>query len=1038
MTDQLDPRDDVLAFVGQRPALASAPLGAIAAAAIRGGSAIGRGVLAVRAERDPDALCELARTLAMRPGEPGDLDAALELYDRARAGAGGRMTELHRGLHLRLAVRSGDRERVERLLADGDRLPAGLASAVRAELSHAADGGDEAVFLEHFTAFTGWTGIALDPAPDAPLLDRLRSTLPAGTRSGPLVSVVMTAHRPGAELLTAVRSVVAQTWADWELLVVDDASGPEYADTLAEAGSLDERVRVLVQPENGGTYRARNRALAEARGEFVTGLDADDWAHPRWLQEQSRPLREGDQLVMSVSRGVRATGDLRLFTAPGRSVTAVSSTSVMYRAKPVREKLGYFDAARKGADTEFRLRLQKTFGSRRWIGMEDHHTVIRLHAASLSSSEVGDGWMHPSRAAYEAGFHHWHKAIQQRRAKPLITAPARVRPFPAPRSILGAAARPRSADRVYVADWRYDGPAQRAALDALAEDVGAGVAVALVHYQSWASVEDKYVPIAAAPVARAAALGVEWVGLDEIDAGEVAAADEEVGAAVAVDFPGTAVRVLPPPPLTEDEAPARPSAAVRLRAGAARGARLPKRVAKRLLRGKRAALRRAAGRGRSLARRLLRGPAVPGLTEPQKLLLELWRTRLSGGWSASAADDLGRTAADESESAEFRLAATALLADWYEADDRAERRDLALDVVVISNFMLPGGSSSSSAEEVRALRRAGLRVGLLHHPVYDWPLDRPLNEKIRELLDDDGVVWIGAHDRVACDLAIVRFPRIMMRPMEDLPHLEARRTILVVNQPPHEFYGAAEGRRLTWDVGTVHRNLTGWLGEHTWYPQGPVVRRVLETEHAAETAGIDIAADHWYGVLDVAEWHREGRRPGGGPIRIGRHARDHARKWPETPADLLACYPPSEDFEIRVLGGARAAKRLLGRLPENWTVLPFGSERPREFLHGLDAVVFFIAESGDEAFGRTPLEAMAVGLPCVLPRSFEPLFGEGAVYCEPGEVESVVRDLMDDPERYAELSARALAKAERDFSYEALLRRAADLGIAVPEAAMRR
>lgn len=1035
MSSHLSPPVDVREFIASRPLLASAPLGAVAAAAIRGRSAIGRGLLAVRAETDPDALCELARTLAVRPSGPDDLDAALELYDRARETASGAMPELHRGLHLRLAVRDGEPGRVERLLAEDDRLPPGLAAAVRAELAHPATGGEETVFLGRFAAFAGWDDLALDHEPGAPMLDRLRSTTPSGTVSGPLISIVMTCHRPGNELLTAVRSVTEQTWSDWELLIVDDASGADHEKVLLEVAELDDRIRVLVQPENAGTYRARNRALESARGELVTGLDADDWAHPRWLERQSRPLRENDQLMMAVSRGVRATADLRLLSAPGRAIAAVSSTSIMYRSRPVRDKLGYFDAARKGADTEFRLRIQKTFGSRRWVGMEDNHTVIRLHAASLSASEVGDGWMHPSRAAYEAGFHHWHKAIQQRSAKPRIGAAPQVRPFPAPRSILGLAARPRRADRVYVADWRYDGPAQRAALDELSRDRAAGGQVVLGHYQAWESIEYKYVPIAQAAVERAAALGVEWVDLEEIEVGEVVAV-ADVAAAVAVDFPGVApVRVLPSPP--EPEMPPWRLGAGSARSAVARGLRLPGRVARRLLRGKRSALRRAVGRGRRFARRLLKGSEDHRITGAQQRTLDLYRTRLEHGWSETAAADLRRVAANEAEPPRVRLAATALLADWYEADDRVERREHALDVVVVSNFMLPGGSSSSSAEEVRALRRAGLSVGLLHHPVYDWPLDRPINDKIRGLLAD-GAMWIGPHDRVTCDLAIVRFPRIMMRPMEDLPHLEARRTILVVNQPPFEFYGADQGRRLTWDVRTVHRNLTEWLGDHTWYPQGPVVRRVLETEHAVETAGIDIAAVDWYGVLDVPEWQRGPRTIGGGPIRIGRHARDHARKWPESPADLLACYPSTEDFEIHVLGGANAAKTLLGRLPDNWTVLPFGSMRPRDFLHGLDIVVFFIAESGDEAFGRTPLEAMAAGLPCVLPRSFEPLYGEGALYCEPAEVEAVVRDLMDDPERYAEQSARAIAKVERDFSYEALLRRAADLGVAVAEQAVRR
>ncbi|SDE40932.1 glycosyltransferase [Glycomyces harbinensis] len=1038
-----------------RAVLDQAPPSSIAAAAVRGNSPIGRGALAARAlagvidpaellsatgHLDAEALCELARVLAVRPAEPGDRELALALYDRASEGTA--LPGSHRALHLSLAVWDGEPGRIARLRAHADRLPDRFAAAVDAELAHPAHGGGEAAFLDAFARYADWTDIALDHHhdPALPMLDRLRSTAPAGSVNGPLVSIIMTCHRPGPELLTAVRSVVEQTWRDWELLLVDDASGPDFEKVLRAAAELDPRVDVRALPANGGTYRARNLALAAAAGTFTTGLDSDDWAHPRWLEAQAAPLLAADETVMAMSRGIRADADLRLFGAPGRGLTEARSTSIMFRTEPVRSRLGGYDTARKGGDSEFRLRIQKAFGSRRWVRMEANHTVVRRRSGSLSLGEVGDGWMHPARAAYEAGFHHWHKAIQQKLAKPRLDPASRARPFPAPKSILGEATRPRRVARVHVADWRYDTPVQRAALAELARDVASGAAVAVAHYQSWDSIEDKYLPMAQAPLAKAAALGVEWVDLAEIEAEGTVAADESVAEAIAVDFADAAIgpiRVLPRP-ADEPEAPAPNLGAVeRLRPLAGKTVQLPKRVARKILRGKRSALRRMAGRARRFAKRLLGRPGPHALTEAQGRSLQLWRTRLHEGWSTEATAYLRGLTADERESPEHRLGAAAILADWYELDDKVVRRELELDVVVVSNFMLPGGSSSSSAEEVRALRRAGMRVGLVHHPVYDWPLDRPLNDKIRELLDDEGVVWITARDRVECDLAIVRFPRIMMRPMDDLPSLNARRTILVVNQPPYEYYGPGAGRRLTWDVRTVHRNLAAWLGDHTWYPQGPVVRQVLENEHAAETEGVDIAADYWYGVLDVDEWRREGRRPGSGPIRIGRHARDHVRKWPETPERILAAYPTSDDFEIHVLGGAKAVRGMLRRLPENWTILPFGSMQPKEFLHRMDVVVFFIAEAGDEAFGRTPLEAMAVGLPCLLPRSFEPLFGDGAVYCEPEEVEARVRELMDDPDLYAAQSARAIEKVERDFSHRALLRRAAGLGVAIPTGAQR-
>ena len=102
-----------------------------------------------------------------------------------------------------------------------------------------------------------------------PGLDELRTEPVAEVDEGPLISVVMTCYKPGPALLTAVRSIVAQSWQRWQLLLVDDASGPQYAPILNEALALDARVELLIQPENAGTYQARNRAMAVAEGEFV-------------------------------------------------------------------------------------------------------------------------------------------------------------------------------------------------------------------------------------------------------------------------------------------------------------------------------------------------------------------------------------------------------------------------------------------------------------------------------------------------------------------------------------------------------------------------------------------------------------------------------------------------------------------------------------------------------------------------------------------------------------------------------------------------
>jgi glycosyltransferase involved in cell wall biosynthesis len=121
---------------------------------------------------------------------------------------------------------------------------------------------------------------------------------------------------------------------------------------------------------------------------------------------------------------------------------------------------------------------------------------------------------------------------------------------------------------------------------------------------------------------------------------------------------------------------------------------------------------------------------------------------------------------------------------------------------------------------------------------------------------------------------------------------------------------------------------------------------------------------------------------------------------------------------------------VLGSLPANWVDHPFGSVPAREFLHGLDFLVYFIADDCVEAFGRSPLEAMAAGVPCVMDPRFEALFGEAALYCEPEEVAGTVRRLVDEPGAYEAQVERALKKVEADFSTDALVRRVARLGAA--------
>lgn len=244
----------------------------------------------------------------------------------------------------------------------------------------------------------------VDPSGET-VFDGLRLE-PARQVDGPLVSVVMPVWRPGPALLTSVRSILAQTHAHLEVLLVDDASGEAFDDVFAACGALDPRVRLLRQPVNGGSYLARNAALAVARGQFVTTQDADDWSHPERLAEQVAILGQHPEAAASRSAAIRARPDLTRQWF-GYRPERMNASSLLVR-RDVFDRAGPFDSIRKGADSELIERLALVGGV---VDVVKPLAVTRLAAGSLSRADFSWGWHHPDRVLFRSSFRDWHRRL---------------------------------------------------------------------------------------------------------------------------------------------------------------------------------------------------------------------------------------------------------------------------------------------------------------------------------------------------------------------------------------------------------------------------------------------------------------------------------------------------------------------------------------------------------------------------------------------------------------------------------------------------
>lgn len=410
----------------------------------------------------------------------------------------------------------------------------------------------------------------------------------------------------------------------------------------------------------------------------------------------------------------------------------------------------------------------------------------------------------------------------------------------------------------------------------------------------------------------------------------------------------------------------------------------------------------------------------------------VWGERLQHGFAETAFPELESFANDEQLPKEIRDRARDYLAGWRNGSQpqniSAESPRLKFDVVIMSNFNLPGGTTSSNFNEIQILLNAGKSVGLIHHPLFHQNTARPINSKIAEVIDGESVCLIEPRARVECDLLIMRFPPIGMRLRDDLPEVEAPRKILIVNQSPMTFYDGVAGRKPLWDVRQVHNNIRKWAGDYQWYTAGPQVNEVMFKYHGEDMHDVDVADSYWFPTINPSSWPENDRFPGE-RVRIGRHSRDHLSKWPELARDLRSVYPESSRYEIKVLGGSLAPQRILGRLPDNWTTYEFDSISPLEFLQNIDVYSYYTSSACLEAFGRAPLEGIAAGVPTILSPAFEPVFQEGALYAEPHEFKETLEELIDDQPRFAAQRQRGFDVVERLFSHEAHRERLRSLGV---------
>lgn len=119
-----------------------------------------------------------------------------------------------------------------------------------------------------------------------------------------MISVIVPVYNAELWLSHCIDSILAQTYNDFELLLVDDCSTDNSAEICKNYCVCDSRCKFLSHQHNKGAALTRNTGLHAAKGDYIAFMDADDWIHPRCFEYMFRAIKEYDSLFCMVSSSI--------------------------------------------------------------------------------------------------------------------------------------------------------------------------------------------------------------------------------------------------------------------------------------------------------------------------------------------------------------------------------------------------------------------------------------------------------------------------------------------------------------------------------------------------------------------------------------------------------------------------------------------------------------------------------------------------------------------------------------------------------------
>ena len=199
----------------------------------------------------------------------------------------------------------------------------------------------------------------------------------------------------------AVVSILKQTYRDWELIIINDASTDKTLEILNDLATTDDRIKIITNAENIGLTKSLNRGLLECSGEFVARMDADDVASSDRLEKQYDFMQTHLDVAVCGSQGIYidhngnkiGDKDLKLSSDDIKKKLLFNNqcihSSLFFRKSIVDELGGYNEQFKTSQDYELIVRIAKKY---QVVNLKDRLIHWRVHPGSVSWASKKQEW----------------------------------------------------------------------------------------------------------------------------------------------------------------------------------------------------------------------------------------------------------------------------------------------------------------------------------------------------------------------------------------------------------------------------------------------------------------------------------------------------------------------------------------------------------------------------------------------------------------------------------------------------------------------